>query len=174
MSVLIRLAVPSDAARLGEVHVAAWQWAYRGLMPDDLLDNLRPRSRARLWSMWLEDPDNGFQAVVAEVDGEIVGFASCGASTDDDVPDDAVELLAIYLLRPHVGSGIGSQLLEAIEEMWRGAGSKFATLWVLGTNTRTREFYERHGWEPDGANKTSDPSLGSVSGAQVRYCKELV
>lgn len=174
MSLSIRPAATADADQLGKVHVAAWQWAYRGLMPDDLLDSLRPQARARLWKRWLEDPADKFSAIVAEIDGEIVGFASSGTSTDDDIPDDAVELLAIYLLQEHVGTGVGSRLLQAIEATWIESGTKFATLWVLEKNTNTRRFYERHGWIAEGGNKSSDPSLGSVSGAQVRYCKELV
>jgi hypothetical protein len=36
----IRLARPEDAGPIAEVHVAAWQAAYGGLMPDSYLDQL--------------------------------------------------------------------------------------------------------------------------------------
>lgn len=32
---VIREATADDADAIGRVHAAAWQWAYRGLMPDE-------------------------------------------------------------------------------------------------------------------------------------------
>ncbi len=170
MTVSIRPAVVADADRLGAVHVAAWQWAYRGLMPDDLLDSLRPEARARLWTTLLEDPSPSFSAWVVEVDGEIVGFASSDRAGEDDLPPGTIELLAIYLLEPHVGSGLGSRLIDTAEASWRDGGATLATLWVLEENTPTRAFYERHGWAADGATKVD---VNDAYGTQVRYRKEL-
>ena len=42
----VRTAQPDDAAAVAEVHVRAWQAAYRGLMADEFLDSLRPEDRA--------------------------------------------------------------------------------------------------------------------------------
>jgi len=36
----IHAATTADARVVAEVHVSVWQWAYRGHMPDDLLDGL--------------------------------------------------------------------------------------------------------------------------------------
>ena len=44
--VLVRTAKPDDAVPIAEIHVALWQSAYRGLLPDSLLDDLR---RVALW-----------------------------------------------------------------------------------------------------------------------------
>ena len=69
---VIRRPTTDDAPRLGEVHVAAWQWAYRGQMPDDLLDSLRPESRAKAWKTWLsEESSSDFSAWVAEEGGDL-------------------------------------------------------------------------------------------------------
>ena len=38
----------ADTAAVGEVHVRAWQTAYRDVMPDDYLDGLQPEERADL------------------------------------------------------------------------------------------------------------------------------
>ena len=45
-AVTVRHARAGDAPDLGLVHVRAWQAAYRGQMPDDYLDGLRPEERA--------------------------------------------------------------------------------------------------------------------------------
>ena len=40
MPVTVRDATVDDARAIAEVHVASWRWAYRGQLPDDLLDGL--------------------------------------------------------------------------------------------------------------------------------------
>lgn len=35
-----RRGTPDDIPGIAGVHVAAWQWAYRGQIPDDYLDSL--------------------------------------------------------------------------------------------------------------------------------------
>lgn len=173
MALVIRPAEPADAPRLGHVHVAAWQWAYRGLMPDDVLDSLRPESRARAWKAWLgPDATEDFSAWVAEVDGEIVGFASSSLPRDEDLPEGSVELLSIYLLEDHVGTGVGSALLEAAEDAWRKAGAEYAVLWVMEGNARTIRFYERHGWKADGESRGEQVAEGTTVPV-VRYVKPL-
>jgi GNAT superfamily N-acetyltransferase len=174
MNVAIRTATIADASELGQVHVGAWRWAYRGLMPDDLLDSLRAESRARGWAAMLggESDDRGYVVWVAEVDGEIVGFASSSDARDDDVPHRTVELQSIYLLEPYLGRGIGHALLEHAEQEWRDAGYETAVLWELESNERSRTFYERHGWETDGSRKMQQLG-GGAEGAVVRYTKLL-
>jgi L-amino acid N-acyltransferase YncA len=172
MSFTIRRPVLGDADRLGYVHVEAWRWAYRGQMPDDLLDSLRPESRAKAWQAWLSGKSyTDFQAWVAEVDGDIIGYAASSEATDDDAPDGTVELLMIYLLKSQLGTGIGHALITAAEEHWRETGYDLAMLWVLATNDRTRDFYERHGWKTDGAKRMQD--FGEVEREVVRYVKSL-
>jgi GNAT superfamily N-acetyltransferase len=141
-------------------------------MPDDLLDSLRPESRAMAWTRWLtEESPNDFQAWVAEVDGIVVGFAASSRADDEDSPDNCVELLMIYLLQEFLGQGIGHALITTAEEHWRSAGYEVATLWVLASNTATRTFYEHHGWETDGSTRMHP--LGDVEQPVVRYTKLL-
>lgn len=174
MKVAIRSATIADASELGQVHVEAWRWAYRGVMPDDLLDSLRAESRAKGWEAMLggESDDRSYAAWVAEADGEIVGFASSSDARDGDVPERSVELQSIYLLEPYLGKGIGHALLEHVERQWRTAGYETAVLWVLESNDRSRTFYERHGWETDGSRKMQQLG-GGAEGAVVRYTKLL-
>ncbi|NRQ36763.1 GNAT family N-acetyltransferase [Nonomuraea sp. NN258] len=56
MSFLIRSALPGDAAAIETVRMASWQVAYRGIMPDALLDGLEPRTEmVRKRAEWLAD-----------------------------------------------------------------------------------------------------------------------
>src|SRR5258708_39547141 len=73
-----RAARPDDAPRMGEVHVRAWQVAYRGLMPDAYLDGLAPEERAAMWQRGIDDPWPRTRIILAERDGTCRGFAVLG------------------------------------------------------------------------------------------------
>ncbi len=79
----LRPAVPADAPAAARVHVRAWQAGYRGLMPAEYLDGLRPEDRAARYTFGRPD---GPRTTVALLDGTLVGFATIhgecyGAST---------------------------------------------------------------------------------------------
>jgi L-amino acid N-acyltransferase YncA len=153
--VTIRLAVVSDAPAVAGVHVRSWQAAYRGLMPDSLLDNLSVEARTAGWAR--EIPSG--QVWVALSGDQVVGFASAGPSRDADA---AYELYAIYLLPTAWGTGLALPLAEA------AIGSEQDVIvWVLDENERARRFYERLGFQADGV--TRDETLGSAVLKEVRY-----
>ena len=54
MQVAIRPMTMADTSTVGEVHVRAWQAAYRGVMPDEYLNGLRPEDRAEMWRRGIE------------------------------------------------------------------------------------------------------------------------
>jgi ribosomal protein S18 acetylase RimI-like enzyme len=160
----VRPATVADAPAMGRVHVRAWQAAYRGHMPDDYLDRLQPTERAAGWerAMGRERPRSAL--LVAEQDGEVVGFAALGPSPD---PEGAGELYSINVDPAHWGSGAGRALLEAVQDELDRLGFAETVLWVLPANARARRFYERAGWVADGSERTVD-ALG-VTVPEVRY-----
>lgn len=167
--VRVRRARREDAGPIADVHVRTWQAAYRGQMPDDLLDHLDREGRARMWAEDIEVPeDRRVRVWVADADGRVVGFVATGPSRDDDADRGAVaEVYAIYLLPEHWGQGIGRALLERAVAGMRDDGFAAATLWVLDTNARTRRFYEAAGWRTDGTTKTEE--IGDFAAHEVRY-----
>ena len=157
--VSIRPAELDDAPAIAEIHVRAWQGAYRGQIPDEILDGLSVEHREQGWRRQLSELRTaGFshRIWVADRDGKVVGFASSGPSHDQDAPPSIAEIYAIYLLPEAIGSGLGRRLFgHAVEEI-RRQGFTAATLWVLGTNAGARRFYERAGWSINGGVKTED------------------
>ena len=162
--VTVRPATAADAPAMGRVHVRAWQAAYRGQMPDGYLDRLRPEDRAAYWDGVLRREHLPGVILVAERDGEVVGFAAAGPSPD---PEGAGELFAIDLDPDHWGSGAGRALLEAAQAELERMGFAESVLWVLPGNARARRFYERAGWAADGTQKANE-AFG-VSFDEVRY-----
>lgn len=167
----IRHPTIDDATRIGAIHVGAWQWAYRGLMPDDYLDGLDPVTRGETWARRLADGDTCRRQLVAVVDGAVVGFASFGASRDDDADEETGEVMAIYLEPVRVGTGIGRALFSGALDRLRDAGHRRATVWVLDTNERGRRFYEQAGMQLDGATKRDD--LRGFAIIELRYGTSL-
>ena len=53
---MIRPARDGDAARLAEIHVAAWRRGCRDILPAELLAGVSIDRRTRDWSQWLTSP----------------------------------------------------------------------------------------------------------------------
>lgn len=167
----LRVATPADASAIGEVHVLAWQVAYRGIMPDEYLDGLQRAERATMWSRYLDDPPPGTALLVWEENGELAGFASVGPARGTTEAPRPGELHAINLHPDRWRQGFGSALLKEATNRLREFGHSVALLWVVRENDRARRFYERYGWTPDGGEKSDDFRGATVT--EVRYRRFL-
>ena len=146
----VRPAAPDDADAIGRIQVETWRAAYTGLMPDEAIASFDVGERQRLWREGLNrTPRPGSATFVVEDGGEVVGFATVGASRDDEAGDEA-ELYAIYLHPSRWSRGLGAALLQRAEESMRASGFRRALLWVLEGNERAERFYRAAGWEQDG------------------------
>ena len=83
MSAAIRAAQPTDVRTYRRLAVAAWQAAYRGVMPDACLEGPDPAERAATWRRFLESdpPDRHLDVVLVAAD-DVAGFASYGPAND--------------------------------------------------------------------------------------------
>jgi GNAT superfamily N-acetyltransferase len=165
MAVGLRDARRGDEPAVAEIHVRAWQEAYRGLIPDEFLDALDPADRAARYSFEADDPDAP-STLLAVQEGEdcgelILGFVTFGRSRDADAPDHG-EVLALYVDPDRYEGGVGRMLMAAARRRLWEAGFAEALLWVLDGNDRAVRFYEGEGWAPDGASRVEQP-YGVVS-----------
>ncbi|MBD5786648.1 GNAT family N-acetyltransferase [Cellulosimicrobium terreum] len=163
---LLRPALPSDAARCALVHHTVWRATYTGLITDSFWEKDTLAAREAAWMRWLgpDVPPGRGDIVVAEVDDEIVGFAIGGPATavHEIAPVRDVQLHALNVLPEHHGSGVGQALLDAVVP----AGP--AQLWVVEGNARARRFYARNGFEPDGTRYVDEHVGGMVEIRAVR------
>jgi len=150
---LLRAAEPSDALAVAQVHVRSWQGAYRGLMPDDYLDGLRPQDRAQTYTFG--SPPSPKQPVtwVALDGGAILGFATVTARPGDG-PAGCGRLDALYVDPTRWGTGVGRALMADARTRLAAAGCAEAVLWVLVGNDRAQRFYRADGWQADGTRQT--------------------
>ena len=129
------------------VIVRCWQETYRGLMPDEVLDDPGfVARRERFWTAVLTDERySENRAVVAERDGELIGVAMSGPPLDPE-PAWARQLYVLYVYAADHGTGAGPALLDAVIDP-----EESAALWVADPNPRAQAFYRKHGFVADGA-----------------------
>jgi GNAT superfamily N-acetyltransferase len=168
---LIREAVEADANAMGHLHVRAWQSAYRGVMPDEYLDSLRPDDRIAMWQGRISRADLP-PLLVAVVADDVVGFAVFGDEQPASASASCGELYAMNLDPTHWGKGIGRALLRRATDALIAGGYREAVLWVVPENERARALYESEGWVADGGVST-EVILG-VTVTDIRYRRPLV
>jgi len=168
---MIRDAVESDANAMGQLHVRAWQRAYRGVMPDEYLDSLQAQDRIAMWRDRISRYDLP-SLLVAVVADEVVGFAAFGAEQAPTTTPSCGELYAMNLDPDHWGRGIGRVLLRRVTEELIAMGYEQAVLWVVPENQRARALYESEGWVADGGVSTEE--ILGVTVTDIRYRKPLV
>ena len=145
----IRDACPADAEALAALHVAVWQQAYRGILPDAYLDGLTPAQRLPLWQSILAEEASGHLTLVLEAgDGSLGGFLSAGPPRD--LPRGGrtlyrAEIYAINILPALQGRGQGRRLLLHAADWLGERGLMPFFLWVLADNARARSFYDMLG-----------------------------
>jgi GNAT superfamily N-acetyltransferase len=190
----LREARRGDELAVAEIHVRAWQEAYRGLIPAEFLDALDPRERAARYTFESPDPaaPTTVLAVLSEGGAEdgpsltncrevrsgsssaprerIAGFVTFGPSRDEDAQGFG-EVYALYVDPDRYQGGVGRLLMAEARRRLRDSGFTAAILWVLDGNTRAASFYEREGWRPDGARREERP-YGVVSNVH-RFRRKL-
>jgi GNAT superfamily N-acetyltransferase len=154
---------------IARVHVRSWQVAYRGLLPEDYLDQLHPEDRARTYDFTSLDPLKP-RTIVAANEGLIHGFATTAPSRDPDRANYG-ELCALYVDPEHWGRGKGQALVSAARAYLLELGFKDAFLWVLRGNVRAERFYQLDGWSADGISRTD--TVWAVTVDEVRYQRGL-
>lgn len=159
----IRPAVVEDAEAIARVHLASWREAYRGVVPPERLAAVDESERARQWREAIESRHGS--VLVADLDGEIVGFAHVGHSRDEDAGSGTHEIYAIFLEPSAWGRGAARELMRSL--LAALPENAPVTLWALADNERARHFYRRHGFSPDGVERME--TAGDRSYLEVRY-----
>jgi GNAT superfamily N-acetyltransferase len=169
MRALARRAVDADAEAIARLHIASWQNAYRGQLPDSFLDglSLELASRTEFWRMHISTQSSARHEIwAADFDGDVRGFAALGPARRDDETESG-EIYALYVDPLHWSQGVGGALLtHATARLFREFSS--AILWVLASNVRARRFYERARWAHDGGIKIENLPDGTKL-REVRY-----
>jgi GNAT superfamily N-acetyltransferase len=143
LPVTYRIATTADIELIAALHARSWQETYRGIMPDEFLDEDVADERLTVWQERFRQQPRNRQILVAEVNDELAGFA-CVFTHDDPVYGALLDNL--HVSRNQKGKGIGKQLIkQAAEWVQKQAGESPFYLWVYEKNHAARRFYEHLG-----------------------------
>ena len=129
----IRSALPSDEA--------AWRKLWRGYV-DFYAAKVSDEVTARTWKRIL-DPDSAITCVVAEVDGQVCGFANCVVHENTWETQPICYLEDLYVDPAARGSGVGRALIEWLRNAMRAEGWARLYWHTREDNERARRLYDR-------------------------------
>src|ERR1700754_665870 len=148
----IRPATDADVLAMAKVHIVSWRETYPGLLPEPMLARMSIAEEAIRWQRMLDRPRawGGTIAMVADQDGSVVGYGSCGEQRTQPLHDLGFtgEIGELYVLRSAQRQGGGSGRMKAMADALLERGHRGMSLWVLAQNGPARGFYERLGGTP--------------------------
>jgi GNAT superfamily N-acetyltransferase len=130
---IIRAALPSDEP--------AWRKLWRGYCDFYEVD-LPQATTDRTWKRIL-DPDSAVMCVVAEVDGQVRGFAHCVVHENTWETQPVCYLEDLYVVPPDRGRGIGRALIEWLHNAMRAEGWARLYWTTRADNTAARALYDK-------------------------------
>lgn len=156
------------AEDMGYVHAESWQKAYRGIVPDDIVDAFTPEKRGEVFREAIATRPEEYYFF--KVNGHPAGIALLHKSHEDNAADTDGEIYAIYVHPDFWGTPVTHEAFQFCVNRLKERGFTRLTIWVLESNIRARKFYEKHGFVFDGAKQQID--LGK-SLTEVRYAKTV-
>ena len=149
----VRIAEFEDMALAAEIMVVSFRTAFASFVSPETMDTCTNPDNCRkmLESIFREGKMHFLM-------GSNQGFL-CWQEAED-----GAELAAIHSLPVSWGTGLGHAMLtEALTQI----GDRPVFLWAFRENTRARRFYEKHGFQWDGAQRVSEFD-GAV---EIRYVR---
>ena len=142
-NIIIRNAKKEDLWSVSSINVKAWKSAYRGIVDDEFLNDLKVEDK---YNKILKEY-NGKGIIIAEINNEVVGFCRYTINNlfSQDLNDIDCELCAIYVKPDMKRQGIGKTLFYYVTKEQKENNNKNMILWCLKENYNSRKFYEKMG-----------------------------
>lgn len=148
--IIYREAVVADIPQIAKVHVRSWQESFRGIAPQDYLNNLSVEKRIPQFQKAF-DQESFYKMFVAESsENGIIGFADFGGAQNEDSTE--AEIYAIYFLPEFQRQGIGGNLFRLCQKEMLANGFKSMSLKAL-EKSPYRNFYKKMGGHLTGKSK---------------------
>jgi ribosomal protein S18 acetylase RimI-like enzyme len=138
-----RTATGHDVDAIALLHAESWRRNYRGAYLDSFLDGDVFADRVAVWTDRLAQPCSKYFTIVAEHDGDVVGFAH---TILDDDPTWGALLENLHVAHNLKRQGAGTRLMsENAGELLARRPATGLYLWVLEQNTAAQAFYNARG-----------------------------
>lgn len=149
----IREAHIGDAIGIAFVQTMAWKTAYKGILNQTFLDNVRLEERLKFRYKILRE-SKGIH-YVALWENQVIGFCDAHvlrfhenqhlSAEQWQKRKERGEIYAIYLLEDHQNKGIGKALFQRTRLQLKEEGLIPFLAWVFKDNHQARGFYESQG-----------------------------
>ncbi|AOY77850.1 GNAT family N-acetyltransferase [Clostridium formicaceticum] len=140
----IRKATIDDVKDISRIYALSWKFAYKGIIPQAYLDELKEDHWESAFIDWIKD--DVLTAQIIFENSKPIGCVAYGKSRDKSLPDCG-EIVSLYLLPKYFGKGYGNKLLDSALSDLKESGYESIYLWVLKDNGRARRFYEKKGMQ---------------------------
>ena len=130
--VSLRRATVADAEAIAAVRVEGWQTAYRGMIPDQYLDEMLVDDHVLYWKRILQAlPAAADKACVyvAESEGHVIGFVSATLLAEPKHGYHA-ELGALYIRPQWQRAGIGRRMMHKVARTLQSWNCADLVVWV--------------------------------------------
>lgn len=171
MTTRIREMTDADCAAVARVRVEGWRSAYRDLLPAAYLAALSVAEDTEVRRERLARAGERVVRLVAERDGEVVGWAAFGPDRSPGAGPGDGELHALYARPDVVGTGVGRALTDGVAARAAARGCARLSLWVPEGNALGRRFHAKAGFAPDGACEPWE--AGGTTLVELRYTRAL-
>ena len=149
--ITIRLAVPSDAPDMAQIHMCSWEVAYKRIIPVEYIQK-KNATRLELWKKIITDENTNHYVIQRK--NKTVGIMTLVPTPHDaDADDNTCELEGIYLHPDYYRMGIGTKALNFAFDLARKWNKTVMTLWVFADNKNSIDFYSKCGFVHDGKEK---------------------
>ena len=136
----IRPAELADMGAVGRLYTDSWQRTYRGLLPDQELDEMTPEGSAEKWTRYLEQEENGL--FVLERDGAVAGLVACRPLPERE---HSALLDSLHVAPQAQGGGWGRKLIARAARWARENGFRELVIYVVQGNRRAERLYRGMG-----------------------------
>lgn len=160
--IYIREAKTSDCGALARLKRRVWEETYRGIYPDEKLDNFDEDAQAQAFADLLVRED--VRLFVAEAGDEIIAYMACGAPRRP-FGDFKQEIGLLYVRKDHQGQGLGRRLFSLGKAKIAESGAQKFFISCNLYNLPARGFYEKMGGVLAGVFLDGNDK----SNAQVKY-----
>lgn len=141
---MIRTAQMSDIEDLSELAQRTYAEAFgHSFLPEDLAAHLQKHLSPENFACLIERE----VILVAEIEGELVGYVQFGAADPSDTKCSEQELRRLYVDSAFQNQGTGTALIKAALDHPHLRGADTITLDVWEHNPGAQRFYQRHGFE---------------------------
>lgn len=131
-------AAKEDVPEIIALRHQIWGTTYRGIYPDDMIDNFDWAWHQEKELLRINDPV--YSVYLLQKDDQNIGYLTISRT-------DAIVLQSLYILSEYQRQGIGRAAFDFIKEYCRKHGAKSFTCRCVPENLNARAFYEKMGGE---------------------------